>query len=218
MNKLDNTKNYIYIKPDQAFYIINKDKVSNTKKYKTKNELSYIDITDQNLINLLNDSISKYPRSYLFENDSNHKGIKDETFLKYLRNITLIKQINIDMMRSIYITNYYKHHKTFNDREALALKMRHSIQTASKNYLKVSPETEPDKEVEQLKDDNIKLTLKIKELEDELNKLKNSKDDKQMHKLRTDIIYKANNKQVKPKQDTLNKYNIKFDEETQFYY
>ena len=218
MNKLDDTKNYIYIKPDQAFYIINKDKVSNTKKYKTKNELSYIDITDQKLINLLNDSISKYPRSYLFENDSNHKGIKDETFLKYLRNITLIKQINIDMMRSIYITNYYKHHKTFNDREALALKMRHSIQTASKNYLKVSPETEPDKEVEQLKDDNIKLTLKIKELEDELNKLKNSKDDKQMHKLRTDIIYKANNKQVKPKQDTLNKYNIKFDEETQFYY
>ena len=218
MNKLDDTKNYIYIKPDQAFYIINKDKVSNTKKYKTKNELSYIDITDQNLINLLNDSISKYPRSYLFENDSNHKGIKDETFLKYLRNITLIKQINIDMMRSIYITNYYKHHKTFNDREALALKMRHSIQTASKNYLKVAPETEPDKEVEQLKDDNIKLTLKIKELEDELNKLKNSKDDKQMHKLRTDIIYKANNKQVKPKQDTLNKYNIKFDEETQFYY
>ena len=48
--------------------------------------------------------------------------------------------------------------------------MRHSIQTASKNYLKVSPQTEPDKEVEQLKDDNIKLTLKIEELEDELNK------------------------------------------------
>ena len=71
----------MYLKPDQVFYIIKKDKVSNTKKYKTKNELSYIDITDQKLINLLNDSISKYPRSYLFENDSNHKGIKDETFL-----------------------------------------------------------------------------------------------------------------------------------------
>ena len=122
------------------------------------------------------------------------------------------------MMRSIYITNYYKHHKTFNDREALALKMRHSIQTASKNYLKVSPETEPDKEVEQLKEDNIKLTLKIKELEDELNKVKNDKDDKQIHKLRHDIIYKANKKQVKPKEDTLNKYNMRFNEEAQDYY
>ena len=39
-----------------------------------------------------------------------------------------------------------------------------------------------------------------------------------MQKLRTDIIYKANNKQVKPKQETLNKYNIKLDEETQLYY
>ena len=66
MNKLDDTKNYIYIKPDQCFYIINNDKVSNTKKYQTKNELSYIDITDQKLINLSNDSISKYPRSFLF--------------------------------------------------------------------------------------------------------------------------------------------------------
>ena len=61
MNKLDDTKNYIYIKLDQAFYIINKDKVSNTKKYKTKNELSFIDITDKKLIDLLNDSFSKYP-------------------------------------------------------------------------------------------------------------------------------------------------------------
>ena len=49
-------------------------------------------------------------------------------------------------------------------------------------------------------------------------KSKNSKDDKQMHKLRTDIIYKANNKQVKPKEDTLKKYNIRFNEETQNYY
>lgn len=218
MNKLDDKNNYIYIKPDQVFYIINKDKVSNTKKYKTKNELSFIDITDKKLIDLLNDSISKYPRNYLFENDSNQKGIKDETFLKYLRNITLIRQINIDMMRSIYITHYYKYHKTYKAREELALKMRHSIQTASKNYLKLAPETEPDKEVEQLKEENIKLTLKIKELEDELNKLKNNKDEKHIHKLRTDIIYKANKKQVKPKEDTMNKYNIKFNEETNQYY
>ena len=39
-------------KPDQCFYIINKDKVSNTKKYKTKNELSFIDITGKKLFDL----------------------------------------------------------------------------------------------------------------------------------------------------------------------
>ena len=41
---------------------------------------------------------------------------------------------------------------------------------------------------------------------------------KQMYKIRADIIYKANKKQVKPKEDTLNKYNIIFNKETQDYY
>jgi len=159
MNKLDDTKNYIYIKTDQVFYIINKDKASNAKEYKTKNELSYIDITYKSLVELLNYSITKYHRNYLFESNSK-TGIKDETFLKYLRTITLIKHITIDMMRSTHITHVYKHNRTYTSREQLALQLRHSNQTASKNYFKVSPETEPDKEVEQLKTENIKFTLK----------------------------------------------------------
>ncbi|MFM7981733.1 MAG: hypothetical protein ACKPKO_20685, partial [Candidatus Fonsibacter sp.] len=151
MNKLYGTKKYIYIKRDQAFYIINRDKVSNTKTYKTNNELSFIDITYNKLIDLLHDSINKYSRHIYLKIIQNTKGMKDDASFKHLRNITLIKPINIDMMRSIYITKYYKHHKTYNAREELALKMMHSVQTAAKNYLKVSPETEPDKEVEQLK-------------------------------------------------------------------
>ena len=66
------------------------------------------------------------------------------------------------MMRSIYITHVYNHNKTCKSREQFALQMRHSIQTASTKYFKVSPETEPNKEVEPLKTEDIKLTLKVK--------------------------------------------------------
>jgi len=169
------------------------------------------------LIKILNDSIKAFPRNYLFE--SNLKtGIKDDTFLKYLRNITFIKHLNVDMMRSIYITHFYNKNKTYKARDDLALKMRHSTITASKNYYKVSQDVEPNKEIEELKQQNVKLTLRIKELEDQINNLTNNKDDKQMEKMKKDIIYKANNKNIKPKESTMSKYGIKFNSETNKYY
>lgn len=217
LNDLDDDQNYIFIKPDQAFFIINKDKVSNTKKYSSKGELRYIDIENKKLIKILNDSIKDFPRNYLFE--SNLKtGIKDETFLKYLRNITFIKHLNVDMMRSIYITHFYNKNKTYKARDDLALKMRHSTITASKNYYKVSTDIEPNKEIEELKQQNVKLTLRIKELEDQINNLTNNKDDKQMEKMKKDIIYKANIKNIKPKESTMSKYGIKYDEANKKYY
>lgn len=218
LKKIDDDKNYIYIKPDQCFYIINKDKVSNTKKYKMKGELRYIDINDKRLIKILNDSLIKYPRYFLFEN-TDHK-IKDETFLKYLKAITHLSGLNVDMMRSIYITHFYSKNKTFKSREELALKMRHSQTTAQKNYLKISNVKEdPLKELENVKEENIKLNVRIKELEDELNKLKEqiNPDEKTFIKKRNDILYKINIKNVKPKEDTLNKYNIIYDSDKQIY-
>lgn len=220
LKNLSSSENYIYIKNDQAFYIVNKDKVSNTKKYNSKAELNYIDITDKRLIQILNNSILKFNREYLFE--SNQKGtIKQETLLKYLRNITNLKAINIDMMRAIYITNFYKDNKTYKAREELSLKMRHSVPTAMKNYLKINNTlNDENEELKQVKDENIKLTIRIKELEKELNQLKAqaATDEKIINKKRQDIIYKANIKNVKPKEDTLNKYNIKYNETNKLYY
>ena len=52
---------------NKAFYVINKDKVSNTRTYKNNDELTYIDITDESLTQLLYDSYAKFKRDYLFE-------------------------------------------------------------------------------------------------------------------------------------------------------
>ena len=76
----------------------------------------------------------KNPRTYLLE--SNGKQIAQETLLRHLRNITKIEQINIDMMRSMYITHEYNKGITYNEKEELSLKMRNSVETSSKNITK----------------------------------------------------------------------------------
>ena len=72
--------NYIYLKTiagkNKAFYVINKDKVSNTRTYKNNDELTYIDITDESLTQLLYDSYAKFKRDYLFESNKKQLQIK----------------------------------------------------------------------------------------------------------------------------------------------
>ena len=219
IENLDSDTNYIFIKKDDAFFVVNKDKVSNAGRFKAKNELSYVYIKNKELIKILYDSITKFPRTYLFESKLKNT-IKDETFLNYLRSITHLKALNVDMMRSIYITHFYNKNTTFNSREELALQMRHSQLTAQKNYLKLSPDGKDDnKQIEKLTEENARLQVKVQELTEELNKLKldNSPNDKQFIKRRTDILYKINNKSVNPKEDTLNKYNIIYDQEKKIY-
>lgn len=199
-------------------YIVNNDKVSNTKLYKMNKNLSIIDIKDENLIKLINESYQLYPRKYLFQND-NKEPISESTYLNWLRKITKIKQINNDMMRSSYVNWFYKHNKTLEKRQELANMMRHSVLTSQRNYLKVIDneeekvedkpklnKSELEKEFELLEEKNKKLEEKIKECED-----KTKIDDKLFRKRRRDIIYNLNIKGREPRQDTLNKYNITYD-------
>ena len=46
----------------------------------------------------------------------------------------------MDMMRSIYITHFLKSNTTYGAKEKLALQMRHSVVSASKDYLEIQPD------------------------------------------------------------------------------
>lgn len=213
--------NFIYITRKgklKVYYIVNKDKASNYKLYNMNKELSKIKLEDSELVNFINESFNKYPRKYLFE--INEKPITDATLLKYLREITNTKQINIDMMRSAYITYFYEHNKTFNKREILSQQMRHSQATASKNYLKVN-DFEKVHPSEQIKILNKEIIMLNKIINDYTNKLKiyeeSPENEKAIAKKRSDIIYLLNKgKQSKP--ETIEKYNIQFDEKTKLYF
>jgi integrase len=101
---------------------------------------------------IIHNSFIKYPCKYPFELDN--KPVSDTTLLNWLRKITKINKISFDMMRSEYITWFYRNNKIFGARETLSRQMRHAQPTASKNYLKVFDE-EPHLIITSLKNEKI---------------------------------------------------------------
>ena len=220
LDRNNHTNNYIYINRRgkvHAYYIINKDKASKYKLYSMDKSLSKIEIKNEVLANLLNDSFKEYPREYLFE--LKNKSVADTTLNKWLQSITGLKGINFSMMRSIYITWFYKHNQLFNSRDELARQMRHSQATASKNYLKIFDEEKltPSEEAEKLKKENLKMEHEHQLLKGELLKVKMEEGDQLYNKRRGDILYRINKRNVTPKSSTLENYNIAFDTGTKLY-
>lgn len=219
MKENDKTNNFIWISRKgsiKIFYIVNDDKVSKTKIYAMNKNLSYIKLEDNNLIKLINDSYEKYPREYLFE--INNKPISQTTYLNWLRKITEVSQINNDIMRSSYVNWFYEHNKKLSDREKLAYQMRHSVLTSQRNYLKVF-EPEDNKEKPEIIQTTKELKIEIDKLKEQLNKCQSDKaiDESKFNKNRRDVIYKINKKNVKPREETLKKYNIVYDDNKKLY-
>lgn len=220
-----NDGNYLVIQRTKdftrLFYKVNKDKVSNSKYYKNKPELSVIEIENKELINIILKSYEMYKRSYLFQNNSGQQ-IKQETLLKYLKKFTNIPGLTVNMMRSIYITNQYNKRISFKEKENLANQMRNSVLTASKNYFKLTEDDKPlnrDEEMEQLKKEIELLKIENNKLKIENNNLKElDKNTSEYKKRRRDLLLYYNKHKKIIKENTKDKYNIKYDEETKKYY
>lgn len=223
--KTDNNKkdNFVHINRQGKLsvkYIVNKDKASNYKIYNINKNLSYIDVVDDKLCKLINDSYIKYPRTFLIEGLTN-KPISQSTIRSYLRSITGVSGLTFNIMRASFITWFYEHHKDFNSRTKLSLIMRHSYMTALKNYNKVNlsiSEDDKPSEIDKLNKEIVILNSKIKELENKLSAYEeDSKTLSMMKKKRYDVIYKANNKKVEIKEETINKYGIKMGDDGKYY-
>ena len=161
-----------------------------------------------NLISIVEYFI-KYPRKYLFE--INEKPISQPTLLAWLRDVTKVDGINVDMMRSSYINWFYEHNKSIGARSHLANQMRHSVLTSMRNYVKVFDDVKP----------SDPLPTNVVELQTEIYQLKkdcNSEDlgDVQFRKSRRDAIRTMNAGGV-PRESTLNKYNIVYDTDSKLY-
>ena len=112
------------------------------------------------------------------------------------------------MMRSSYINWSYDHNKELGKKK-LSTEMCHRLMTAQRNYLKIdSLENEENKEKKlvdlQIENNN------LKELVKDCNET-NKADDALFSKRKRDIIYNLNVKKRNPRESTLNKYNIVYD-------
>jgi len=211
--KKDNDKkhNYVYVNrrgASKVQYVVNKDKASNYKVYNMNKNLSFIDVEGEAKKAILN-SYMNFPRNYLFE--INNEPITDSTLLRWLREITGVNGITIDIMRSSYITWYYEKHPHYNDRDKLSRVMRHSQKTAQLNYNKVFT---TEQRLEDCKDTKRSLIDKENQIRELLLKIQayqtNKIDEQGYKKRRRDIIYNLNTKGRAPRDVTLKKYNIKY--------
>ena len=133
------------------------------------------------------------------------------------------------MMRSIYITWYHKHFRTYADKKKLSLVMRHSVDTASKNYLKVFDEETKEKP-EETENKNIELENEIADVTQQNATLQSELKDVKEHckdafkpenklyiKRQADILYRYNKKGVEATDKTMNKYKITYNKAKQLY-
>ena len=191
-------------------YIVNKDKASNYRLYNINKNLSFIDVEGEAKKAII-ESYENFPRNYLLEIDG--KPITDSTVLRWLRDITGVNGITIDIMRSSYITWYHETHPHYNDRDKLSRLMRHSQKTAQLNYQKVFTTEQKEDDCRETKKTLIELQQELKKLNIQLDAYKQNKPDEQsFKKRRRDIIYNLNIKKRSPRDDTLKKYNIVQDE------
>lgn len=204
--------NYIFLnkKTKTISYIINNDKVTKSKYYNMRPELKYIEVTDSFLKELIFYSFTKYPRVYLIEKSIDtgvNEPITQPTLLTYLRSITEIPGIDIDIMRSSYITWFYKHIANGNARLKLSQQMRHSVFSATNYYNKIiEPEPVLDEEAQK------EIILENNILKDKLASATENKINlKAYTKKRYDILYRLNRADItKTRQSTIDKYNLEY--------
>lgn len=213
----DGLNNCIFLNaknPRSASYIINDDKVTKSLYYKTRKELKTIVIEDDYLTDLLFQSYKKYPRTYLLQKlPMDNDVITQATYLRWLRTVTGIEGVDNDMMRSSYVTWFYHNgHPSHKQKEELAHKMRHSVTSASKYYDKKFDPVESDESVDRNAHGPSELISKNAILTDRLEQCGEQKINvKHFTKLRYDVLYRLNNfSNLKPRQSTIDKYNLEY--------
>jgi len=213
----DKVGNFIFInrKTKQINYIVNDDKVTKSKYYNMRPELKIIQITDPFLKEMLFYTTQE-PREYLFQSRLDfEEPISQNTFLSWLRSVSMVPNINNNMLRSSYVNWFYENNKTQKEREKLAHLMRHSVNAAQTYYLKVF-EDEPKETKEEIVAEKLVLQAKLDNCEDNC---KSVTTDKKEAKKRYDILFNVNNGKSKTiRESTKQKYNIQYDEETKKYY
>jgi len=203
----DKENNFIYYNNStkKMFYIVNNDKVKNTKQY-SDNKNTYIEVENPDLKEMIFKSYVDTPRYFLFEN-SEGEPYAYETLLRWLRKITNLTGVSINMFRSAHVNElYHKSSATTNDKKKLALQMRHSLSAAESFYYKVLPEQTLTGEC-----DDIKQQLEI--TRNELTSCQSKKEDeKNYNKKRYDVIYRLNKLKKNPKPSSIAIYNLVYNE------
>lgn len=133
--KINKTDNYVFLQkyPNKSYYIINKDKVSKYEKF-NEPESMLIELTNPDLIKLLWDSYNQLNREYVFETEEGKPYSMNSICILLLERPF---NLNFNILRSSYVSNFYDKNPSLADKNELAKKMRHSVNIAELSYNKI---------------------------------------------------------------------------------
>lgn len=236
------TENYLWFNSRKKRWVVllNNDKVSKTFLH-GKGELI---LDNKELNNIIDASLKAFPRTYILSTQRDgDKPAGYQGFRSLLNQIFEDegKVVGVDILRSSYISDFYSRQPTVKQRKELARKMRHSWQVAEETYNKVIRKDKLEEEIEEAIEEEdedspkpvVKKVVKKNETNFDLKawtreyrkspevqeKLRASRQkyyEKNKEKvLRSKIITNLNSGNVdKPSKESIDKYNLKFDEKT----
>ena len=123
--------NSIWKKNDRWVMKIDHDKVCKLQFFKDNNELEL----SKELSDIIDESLDYFPRTYLL-NDSLDCPMRTSNLMYSIKRITPNGSTNNDF-RSAYITHFYSQPHNLKEKADLALRMRHSKETAELSYCKI---------------------------------------------------------------------------------
>lgn len=130
-------RNYLYDNNGKYTVVINKDKVSGKygqARFTLPNELNKI----------IRESLKQYPREFVLSTlrDGDYP-LGKQGFERLLKEMFQPKSVSIDLLRSAYITHFYRDPKvSLKQKKELASKMRHSVSIAEQAYKKIDVDCE----------------------------------------------------------------------------
>ena len=227
-----NTKQNFLLNKNNKYYVVIRD-----DKVVKSHGPDQFELSDE-LNEVINESLQAFPRKYILSTQRNGDyPINKQGFESLLKQCFSPQKVSVDILRSSYITNAYSDPRmTLKMKDELARKMRHSATIAQREYQKIdvsnaahpdnlviTSHMQPQQEVtapiviEPRKYFDLKKWRADyrKEHKEEINN--KAKDDCKANKdaiLRRHILWNLNKSQNTkvPKQASIEKYNLKYDE------
>lgn len=123
-------KNYIIVGQKSVSFSIGDDKVVGS------HGIELIPISNTKLMNIVRQSLRKYPRKYLFTQLADSNKPLGMQYFRLLDGVFEPKKVSVDILRSAYITDAFTRDLTLTGRKKICQRMRTSFQMALHNYEK----------------------------------------------------------------------------------
>ena len=205
--------NYFFYEGDDAYVMINKDKVSKHAHHsKLENKKTKVNYELEKKVNNyfldeINRSLRDYPREYVLSETSNpDKPLGYQKMLRVMKNAFKFmgREPGIDIFRSSFVSYYHKRGLIQKDLNTISKIMRNSTLTQNTNYYKYTmPQVDENTMDEQIEKKRLAANDENEKLKQEIEQMNEPKTEQEVNRSKYNKRYYKANKDKFNKEKTL---------------